>query len=255
MKENLVSIITPVYNSEKYLESTLNSVLGQTYPHWEHILVDDCSTDSSRELLTQWSQQDSRIRILFNDQNRGAGYSRNRAIEMARGRYIAFLDSDDIWEKKKLEIQIGFMQQHNAAFCHTSYGYLDENGNDILRPLRVSSKPVTYQMLLKRTEISCLTAIYDVSVLGKCYMTEHRLKQDYALWLSILKRGYVSQPIDVILAYYRQRKKSATSKKWKLIWNHVIFLRETQKMSTASAVYYTLYWALNGLFRYYIVIK
>lgn len=255
MSNSVVSIITPVYNSEKYLDDTLGSVLNQTYSDWEHILVEDCSTDKSREILDRWSAKDSRIRVIYNDQNRGAGYSRNLAIERARGRYIAFLDSDDIWDKNKLEIQISFMQQNNAAFCHTSYGYIDEAGHDTLRPLRVSSKPVTYQMLLRRTEISCLTAVYDASILGKCYMTEHRLKQDYALWLAILKRGYVSQPVDVILAYYRQRKKSATSKKWKLIWSHVVFLKETQKFNLLTAVYYTLYWAFNGLFRYYIVVK
>jgi teichuronic acid biosynthesis glycosyltransferase TuaG len=144
------------------------------------------------------------------------------------------------------------MIENKAAFSHTSYGYIDVEGNEIKSPLRVSQHPVTYKDLLKRTEISCLTAVYDASIIGKFYMSEHRRKQDYALWLSILKTGVQSLPLDEVLAYYRQVPTSATSKKYNLIFKHYLFLRETQELSIIQSGYYTLSWMINGFSRYYM---
>lgn len=248
----LVSVITPVYNAEKYLETMINSVMSQTYENWELILVDDCSTDQSVAIIRHFVNADSRIHLLQNEVNQGAGNTRNRAIEHAKGRYIAFLDSDDIWASTKLDVQISVMMRGNIAFSHTSYGYIDETGRKIKDTFHVSAHPVGYYDLLKRTEISCLTAVYDASLIGKFYMSAHRRKQDYALWLSILKTGIKSEPIDVELAYYRQHAGSATSNKVKLIKGHISFLMSTQNMNIFTALYYTLHWMLNGFIRYYI---
>ena len=251
MIKNLVSIITPVYNSEKFLVETSKSVFNQTYTNWEWILVDDCSTDNSWDILTSLQKKDSRIRIFKNEVNLKSGKTRNFAIKKAQGNFIAFLDSDDLWHPEKLSIQIPFMLENDYNFTHTSYGYVDEEGNSIKSTFHVNKK-VTYFDLLKRTEISCLTAIYNANEIGKFYMSEHARKQDYALWLAILKSGVPSFGIDEELASYRQVKNSATSNKYKLILKHITFLKETQNFSTIKALYYTAYWMVNGFVRYFI---
>lgn len=250
-ESNLISIITPVYNASRFLEKTAESVFKQTYSNWEWVLVDDCSTDNSWEILTSLQKQDSRIKIFKNIENLKSGKTRNFAIKKANGTYIAFLDSDDLWHPEKLSIQIAFMINNGYNFTHTSYGYVDEEGNTIKSTFRVNKK-VTYFDLLKRTEISCLTAVYNANEIGKFYMSEHARKQDYALWLAILKSGTPSFGIDQELAYYRQVKNSATSKKYKLILKHISFLKETQNFSTIKALYYTSYWMINGFVRYFL---
>ena len=252
MSDNLVSIITPTYNSLPFLHLTAKSILDQTYSNWEWCVTDDCSTDGSWEVIQKLAESDDRIKPIRLTENSGSGLARNNAIERPTGRFIAFLDSDDIWPKEKLERHIAFMLENNAVFSHTSYGYIDEQGNRIKSTFRVSSHPVTYKHLLKRTEISCLTAIYDANSIGKFYMSEHRRKQDYALWLAILKSGVKSIPLDEELAFYRQRKGSATSNKRKLIFKHIEFLRTTQGFNYPQAGYYTLFWLANGIVRYYL---
>ena len=250
-KQKLVSIITPVYNAGRFLEKTAESVFNQTYTNWEWVLVDDCSTDNSWDILTSLQKKDSRIRIFKNEENLKSGKTRNFAIEKANGTFIAFLDSDDLWQLDKLSIQIPFMIENGYNFTHTSYGYVNEEGNPIISKFRVNKK-VTYLDLLKRTEISCLTAVYNADAIGKFYMSEHARKQDYALWLAILKSGTHSFGIDQELAYYRQVKNSATSKKYKLILKHIAFLKETQEFNSFKAIYYTMFWMINGLIRYKI---
>ncbi|MGZ2368724.1 glycosyltransferase family 2 protein [Ancylomarina sp. YFZ004] len=252
MAQPLVSIITPVYNSSLFLMDTAESVFCQTYNNWEWILIDDRSTDNSWEILLELKEIDVRVKIFRNELNSGSGITRNQAIKEANGKYIAFLDSDDIWHCQKLEKHIAFMMIEGALFSHTSYGYLDENDNVIKSTFRVSKKPISYLDLLKRTEISCLTAIYDAEAIGKFYMSEHRRKQDYALWLSILKTGTKSYGLDEELAFYRQRKGSATSNKFNLIGKHFSFLRETQEMNTIQATKFTILWMVNGFVRYYL---
>ena len=252
MSSALVTIVTPIYNSINYIEESIQSVVNQTYENWEMILVDDCSSDGSLELINKIAKTEKRLKIIQNGENQGSGISRNKAIKLAKGKYIAFLDSDDLWHKDKLKIQIDLMEKNNWSFSHTSYGYISEEGKKIKSTFHVSDYPVKYSNLLKRTEISCLTAVYNQKILGKCYMSEHRRKQDYSLWLSILKSGVSSQPIDLELAYYRQRPNSATSKKSSLIFNHVIFLMETQSMNFFQALYYTFYWMINGFIRYFV---
>lgn len=252
MSSAQVTIVTPVYNSIKYIRDSIQSVVNQTFENWEMILVDDFSSDGSLELITNIAKIEKRLKIIQNKKNEGSGISRNKAIKLAKGKYIAFLDSDDLWHKDKLKIQIGLMEKNSWSFSHTSYGYISERGKKIKSTFHVSDYPVKYSNLLKRTEISCLTAIYNQRMLGKCYMSEHRRKQDYSLWLSILKKGVSSHPINLELAYYRQRPDSATSKKSALILNHVKFLMETQSMNFFQALYYTFYWMINGFIRYFI---
>ena len=182
---NLVSIITPVYNSEKYLSEHIRSVQAQTHANWEHILVDDCSSDESETLIKSFQKEDSRIKYHRLDTNSGAGIARNKAIELSEGKYIAFLDSDDQWYPEKLEKQLSFMQENDYHFTFTDYDMVDEAGKELNK--RVRCKPVlTYNKALYKNPIGCLTVIYDVGFFGKQYMPSIRKRQDYALWLQVV---------------------------------------------------------------------
>lgn len=248
----LVSIITPSYNSVQFIALAIKSVQEQTYTNWEMLITDDCSTDNTIEIIKRHIANDNRIKLFQQTSNLGSGPARNLSIQKASGKYIAFLDSDDIWAPKKLEIHVAFMRKHNAAFSHTSYGFIGENGEKIRNTFHVSKEPVTFRKALMRTEISCLTAMYDTTMVGKMFMPDIRRKQDYALWLSILKKGFCSLPLDEELAFYRQRKGSATNKKYKLIIKHFVFLRDTINLNTYQSAKYTLLWMWNGLIKYYI---
>jgi len=250
--DQLVSIITPSFNSGKFISETIQSVLNQTYSNWEMIITDDCSGDNTVEIIEQIVEKDSRIRLYRFEKNKGSGPARNNSIKKAKGKYLAFLDSDDIWVPNKLEKQLKFLEENNISFSHSSYGFLDESGNEIRKPFIVSKKPVGYKELLKRTEISCLTAIYNQEEIGKMYMPDLRKKQDYALWLSILKTGVKSFPQADILAFYRQRKTSATSKKHQLIFKHYFFLRTQENLTIYASLHYTFLWIVNGLLKYYL---
>lgn len=252
MVNPLVSIVTPVFNSSDFLQTSIHSVISQTYTNWEHIIVDDCSSDNSVEIIKEIAKSEPRLKLLQLPKNMGAGPARNLAIKEAKGKYIAFLDSDDYWIPEKLNIQIKYMENNQIAFSHSSYGFLNEKGLEIRKPFYVSNHPITYTDLLKRTEISCLTAIYNQQIIGKIYMPDFRRKQDYAYWLSILKKGYKSYPQNNVLAYYRQRKGSSTNSKYKLILKHYYFLKDNEGLSSINAFIYTLYWIKNGLVKYYI---
>ena len=247
-----VSIITPLFNAERYVSETIKSVLNQSYQNWEMIFVDDCSSDQSVSIVEKYKEKDERIRLLKNKTNMGSGRSRNRAIDAASGDIIAFLDSDDIWHPEKLSKHLEFMQKNSSVFSHTSYGFINEKGQIIKSTYRVSNKPVDYKKLLKRTEISCLTAMFDVHQIGKIHMPPLPKAQDYALWLDILKQGVVSDPLDEELAYYRQHSASATSNKWKHVLGHWRFLRNRECLSFLKSTYYTLHWAFGGIIKYYI---
>lgn len=252
MNEKLVSIITPLYNCELYLKDCIDSVLSQSYQNWEMLIVDDQSEDSSYEIALKYSQKDTRIIVFQLPINSGSGPARNKAIKESKGRFIAFLDSDDLWHKDKLRIQVNIMLSKGFCFSHTSHGYINESGNILNKYLKVSNNMISYKDLLKRTEIGCLTAIYDVNKLGKLYMPNLRRKQDYALWLLILKRGNTSFPISDTLAWYRLRNDSATSKKYRLILKHFKFLVYNENLNYFKAFYYTIFWIYNGIRKYYM---
>jgi teichuronic acid biosynthesis glycosyltransferase TuaG len=252
MSSILVSIITPVYNSEAYLKDAIDSVVAQTFKNWEMLIVDDGSIDGSWRLLKSIAKNEKRIILKRLKKNSGAGIARNTAIKAAKGEFIAFLDSDDLWHPEKLNVQINLMSKNKWLFSHTSYGYISESGEKIKSTFHVSDHLVDYFDLLKKTEISCLTAVYNQKEIGKYYMSEHRKKQDYALWLSILNDGIKSYPINNELAYYRQRPDSTTSNKGALIIDHLRFLRETQSINIFRSLYYTIHWMVNGFIRYYI---
>lgn len=243
----LVSIITPSYNAEKYLSETIDSVLSQSYKNWEMIIVDDVSFDKTVSIIEDYVQRDNRIKLIKLKENGGAAVARNTAIEAAKGRYIAFLDSDDKWLSDKLERQIGFMQEHDVALSYSAYQKIDENGNAVGQ-VGVPDK-VSYNDLLKVCSIGCLTVMYDVEKLGKVYMPLIRKRQDLGLWLRILKIIPYAYASPGILAQYRVRSDSISANKWSAAHYTWKLYREVEKLGFIKAIYYFSHYAVNGVLR------
>lgn len=243
----MISVITPSCNSSLYIRGSIESVLRQSFVDWEMIVVDDCSTDDSASIVRFYSQQDSRIKLLQLSQNSGAAVARNKAIEVAQGRYIAFLDSDDRWLPGKLEKQIRFMQENDYAFSYSAYEKLDEYG----KAVGVVSVPekVRYKDLLKVCHIGCLTAMYDTEKLGKIYMPLIRKRQDLGLWLRILKRTSYAYGIPEVLAQYQLRSDSISANKLAAALYTWRLYREFERLNVLQAGYYFSHYAVNGILR------
>lgn len=214
----LVSIVMPTFNSGHVIKETLDSVLSQSYVDWELIIIDDCSNDKTAEIIKDYALRCNKISFLVNDVNSGAGVSRNRGIQVARGRYLAFLDSDDLWQPNKLEVQIEFMRKHQSAISHTSFSFIDEVG--VKRKGKVAvSNVVDLKKNLKNTEIGTSTAIIDRElVLQNIRFSEMRARQDLKLWIDLLGLGYISNGINEDLVKYRVRGGSVSSNKLKMLY-------------------------------------
>ena len=244
----MVSIITPSYNSSKFIAKCIESVLSQTYKNWEMIVVDDRSPDNSNEIIQSYIKKDSRIRLIELEKNSGPAVARNRAIKESKGRYIAFLDSDDIWMEEKLQIQLTFMQENDLALTYSSYCLIDEEDNGLGE--FITKERVSYSDLLKTNSIGCLTAIYDTQKIGKIFMPDIRQKQDYGLWLQILKDIKTTKGILEPLAIYRIRKKSVSSNKLKAaryLWK---IFRDVEKLNIFKSIYYFCFYIYHGVKKY-----
>lgn len=215
MEPTLVSIITPTYNSEEFISETMNSIINQTYQNWELLITDDCSNDNTVEIVKQYILKDKRIKLFELKDNSGAGVARNNSIKNAKGRYIAFCDSDDKWKPEKLDKQLNFLKSKSLSFTFCSYDVTNENG-DFIKTIKAPLE-LSFSKLLKNNYVGCLTAIYDQEVLGKLYMSEMRKRQDWTLWLKILKLiGNSSGQIES-LALYRDRSKSISSNRFEML--------------------------------------
>jgi glycosyltransferase involved in cell wall biosynthesis len=227
----------PAYNSSATIRESINSVLGQSFTEWELIVVDDCSCDETINIVREVSDQDERIKLIKLNKNSGAGTARNHAIREAKGRYIAFLDSDDLWHPAKLQKQIGFMIQSGEPFTYTRYEVQTQDGysKELFPP-----NYATYQSILRTNYIGCLTAVYDSKYFGKMYMPTLRKRQDMALWLSLLEKVEQAVLIDDCLAIYRndtgmtQNKLKAAQAQYHLYRHHLRlpFLRSCFYMAT-----------------------
>lgn len=222
---DLVSIIIPTYNCEKFIGEAIKSVQNQTYRNWEIILVDDASTDNTLAIITKFSESDNRIKINQLDKNSGNGFARNVALQNASGRYIAFLDGDDLWSSSKLEKQIAFLKTHQLPFTFSFYDCIDEEGNNLYRRVE-APLDLSYNQLFYCNYIGNLTAIYDTDFFGKIKIEATQKRQDWRLWLTILKQIKTTKPIPESLAFYRIRKDSMSSSKFKLIRHNFSVYRE-----------------------------
>jgi len=212
----LVSIIVPTYNTEKFIRQTIESVQNQSYSNWEMILADDASTDKTVAIIEEFAKNDNRIKLFKLPENRGNGFARNTALEKAIGKYIAYLDADDLWFPEKLEKQIQFLKTNNLHFTFSFYDSIDEEGNSLNRRVE-SPNPLTYKELFFCNYVGNLTAIYDVEHFGKIKLESSEKRQDWRIWLTILKQIKSAEAVPESLAFYRIRKDSISSSKFKLI--------------------------------------
>ena len=246
---NLISIITPCCNAARHLVQTIESVRAQSWQEWEMLIVDDCSSDGSPDIIREYSAKDSRIKYIKTNQRSGSpAVPRNLGIENAHGRYIAFLDSDDMWLPNKLEVQMRvFFKNEDAAVVFSFYEKVQENG---IRSGRVVTSPsrITYNDLLYGNVIGCLTGVYDTEKVGKVYMRQIG-HEDYPMWLEILKRGFVGVNTCDVQALYRVRKGSVSADKLKAArWQWNIY-RNVEHLGLFKAIRCFIAYAFKGLIK------
>ena len=214
-KEIEVSIVMPAFNSEQYIEEAMESVLCQTYANWELLVVDDCSSDRTPEIIKYHAARDGRIKPVRLDTHSGASKARNTAMTLASGIYIAFLDSDDLWHPEKLALQTDFMEKNNLLFSCTSYRKIDERGED-MGQIVAANETQDYEGLLRRCPGNS-TVMYNARVLGKFTVPHIRKRNDYALWLQVIKKAENLYGLDEILCCYRVRLNSLSARKIPLV--------------------------------------
>jgi len=244
-----VSIVLPSFNSENFIGKTLISVINQTFLDWELIVIDDCSNDGTVEVVNRYIAGDSRIRLLENDSNQGAAVTRNKGIASSKGRYIAFIDSDDEWDKVKLREQLGYMKDADIAFCYTKYSIQAAERCEVFIDIPAS---LTRHELLKNNRICTSTVIIDTCVFGRVTMPLIRRGQDLALWLVLLKVCGRAYRCDWSLTRYTKRHNSLSANKFKsAMWVWYLY-RSVEKLSFVKAVYYFTNYAVNGFLKHFI---
>lgn len=238
MKDDLVSIIMPSYNTASYISESINSVINQTYKNWELIIVDDSSTDNTDEIVSKFLN-DERIKYLKNDKNSGAAISRNKALREAKGKWIAFLDSDDLWIPEKLEKQINFMEENNHSFSYTFYEEIDEIGNNLnIRIL--GPKKITKFGMYNYCWLGCLTVMYNAEKIGLIQIKDIKKNNDYAMWLKVINK-YNCYLYPYSLAFYRKRVGSISNHSYiKLIKWHYKLFREVDNQNIFNSSIFTI---------------
>ena len=250
MNNNLVSIITPLYNGERFVGQTIESVMAQTYPEWEMIIINDGSKDNSLAVAESYAAKDPRIHV-FSQPNGGCAAARNHGLREATGRYYAFLDSDDYWDPTFLEEQLAFMAEKNAAIVTCCVRRVDENGIEILRPQIVPER-MDYYDILKSCNLPCLATLIDASRLHDIRFREelHNLRDDYALWLSLMKQTDYAYGNQKVLASYRLSANQVTGNKRKVIIPQFMVNYKVEKLGFFRSLYYLAHWAWNGYKKY-----
>jgi teichuronic acid biosynthesis glycosyltransferase TuaG len=249
MLEELVSIIVPVYNAECFIGKTIEYVQAQTYKNWELILVDDCSSDDSVNVIKSKAVNDNRIRLILLEEKGRAAKARNKGIMEAKGRYICFLDSDDIWEKEKLFEELGFMTRIGAGFVFTSYEFADQDGKGLGKVVHVPEK-LTYSQAVKNTTIFTSTVMIDRKIIpdSDIYMPSIA-SEDTATWWNILRPGRMAYGLDKNLVKYRRSANTLSSNKMvaiKRIWN---LYRKQEHFSMVKSCYCMIFWAFRAVIR------
>jgi teichuronic acid biosynthesis glycosyltransferase TuaG len=245
----LVSIITPSFNSAKFIAETIESVQNQTYQNWEMIIIDDGSSDETESVVLFIIQNDNRIQFYKLSQNSGPAVARNTGIEKASGDYMTFIDADDIWFPTFIENNIKTIQETGIPFVFSSYRRANEQLEFVYSDFIVPHK-VSYTDILKSNSISCLTAFLDIKKLGKKYMPLIRKRQDMGLWLNYLKVIPFAHGIQETQAIYRIRENSLSRKKSDLLKYQWQFYREVEKLNVFQSVYFMLHWMYRGFMKY-----
>lgn len=248
MHDELISIITPAYNAARFVEATVQSVIAQTYKNWEMLIVDDCSKDGTRAVLTRLAAQDARVRPIFQERNGGPARARTTALQAARGGLVAFLDSDDVWLPEKLQRQLTQLREVNGCFSFTGFRRMDESGQRIgeFRPV---PRQLTYLDLLKNTAIMTSTVLIDRRVTGD-FMMPTTYYDDFATWLDLLKRGHVAHGLSEDLVRYRMVGQSISRNKWRsALWVWKTY-REVERLSLVRSAWCFANYAWRGYWKY-----
>ena len=243
-----VSIITPTFNSERFIAETILSVQAQTYQDWEMLIVDDCSTDNTLEIISSFQEKDSRIRLFRNETNRGSAYSRNIALQNAKGKWIAFLDSDDIWHPEKLERQIEFMLKNNYNFSYTNYCEINEKSEET-GLLITGPKVINKNKMIAYCWPGCLTVMYNAEYVGLIQCPELKINEEYALWIKIsrIANCYL---LNKKLAKYRKRSNSLSNRSYiKLVKWHYLLFRKAENKNVISSLVLTLGNLIFGIYK------
>lgn len=244
----LVSIITPTYNCGKFIAETIESVKKQTYTNWEMIIVDDCSTDNTKEIVESIAQNEPRIKYHILERNSGAAVARTKAMELAEGSYMAFLDSDDLWKSDKLQKQLEYMKKYGFNFTATAYEQIDEEGNKLGKVIKTVKK-TNYNRLLLDCPVGNSTVMYNVEKMGKFEVPDIRKRNDDALWLQMLKKEKYIYGMPDVLMEYRIRANSISSNKLNLIKYHWKLYREIEKLSIPRSVFHICWWCFLKVFK------
>ena len=242
----LVSIIMPCYNAERYIAQSIESVLAQTYTNWELLITDDCSTDNSVKIAQKYCLQDDRISLLVPDEHHGIAVTRNLSLSRSKGRFVAFLDNDDIWASDKLEKQINYMLKNDVGFTYASYELIDCNGVPMNKTIKTQGI-IDYKKYLKNTIIGCGTVVLDTKIIGHISMPNNDTSDDMAAWLSILRKGYKAYPLDDILLKYRITDKSASSNKFKASHDVWKVYRVNEDLSLPKSVFCFICYTFNAI--------
>lgn len=241
-KEVLVSVITPAYNAARFIGETIQSVLDQTYSNWEMLIVDDKSTDETVAIVQEYMKEDERIKLITLDENSGSAVARNTAMDHAKGKFMAFLDSDDLWMPEKLTKQVAFMEDNGIAFSFTKYVRMQEDGT-LTNAVTEAPKTVTYDRLMKQCVIGCLTVMLDRERIGNERMINIRTRQDYAFWLALLRKGHLAYGMDEVLAKYRLVENSISSDKLKAAKQNWKLYYHIEDHSLMTAAWYFAHYA------------
>lgn len=243
MREGLVSVITPTYNCGQFIGETIESIQKQTYQNWEMIIVDDCSTDNTKEIVEEYIRKDDRIQYHCLETNSGAAVARTRAMQIADGEYMAFADSDDLWTEDKLEKQLEFMKKGSYAFSCTAYEQIDEDGKSLNKIIKTVPK-TDYNRLLLDCPVGNSTVMYNVKKMGKFEVPNIRKRNDDALWLQMLKKEKYIMGMPDVLMKYRIRKNSISSNKLKVIKYHWILYRDIEHLGIFRSLFHIGYWCV-----------
>lgn len=244
----LVSVVMPAYNAEKYIDQAISSVISQTYTKWELLIIDDCSTDGTAKIAECFASQDSRIRLLRNSQNMGVARSRNRGLDIAKGEWIALLDSDDAWREMKLEKQLTVAERTNADIVYCSYSMMDETSAHLFD--YIVPETTSYDALLKENTIGCSTALIRRSALQQHRFSTEYYHEDYVLWLELLKSAHTAAASREILSDYRIVRDSRSNDKLKSAKNRWLIYRKTEKLPFLKSVLAFAAYAVNGIRKY-----
>lgn len=247
METAFVSIITPSFNAAKFIGQTIQSVQNQTHQNWEMIIVDDCSTDTTAAISKQFAKNDDRIRFFQLEKNSGAGIARETALVKANGNYIAFLDADDLWKPQKLERQLRFLKDTKSHFTFSFYDCIDEDGNTLNKRVE-APKILSYRQLFFCNYVGNLTGIYDVNYFGKIAISSTRKRQDWIVWLTILKKIKTAKPVPESLAFYRIRANSLSASKVDLLQHNFAVYRSFHGFSFIIAMFIMIGFLLTQLF-------